>query len=258
MVGQPWRLAFALQADGWWLRSDVIWAKPNPMPESSKDRPTKAHEYLFLLAKSERYYLDHEAIKEVASEDTHARYARGRSTTHKHAQAELVPGQRPQTISQSFEHMRKPVAGWDTGVGAHSVLDYNQIDPERSTKLLRKLAEPGSGTKNNTSFDAAMAVMPEFANKRSVWTVPTFSFPGAHFATFPPDLIVDCIKASCPVGGTVLDPFGGAGTTGLVADRLGRSAVLCELNADYVTMGDRRIAGDSGHVGRQIRLEASP
>ena len=268
LVGQPWRLAFALQADGWWLRSDVIWHKPNQMPESTKDRPTKAHEYLFLLAKSERYYFDHDAIKEPASLDTHARYARGRSDSHKHAQAALVPGQRPQTIAQGFDHMRKPVADWATGPGDHSVLFHAAPnDDSEGRKMLRgddrpkvrvterKLADAGSGTKNNTSFDAAMAVMPDMRAKRSVWTIPTFSFSEAHFATYPPDLIEPCILASCPEGGTVLDCFGGAGTTGLVADRLGRNAILCELNAAYIGIAERRLAGDAGHVARQIPMD---
>lgn len=224
LAGQPWRLSFALQADGWWLRSDVIWNKRNPMPESTKDRPTKSHEYVFLLAKSESYYYDGDAIKEPASEDTHARYARGRSSEHKHAQEVLVPGNKPQTIAQSFSHMRK-------------------------------LAPAGSGTKNNDSFDAAMAVMPEHRNKRSVWTLPTEGYKEAHFATFPTKLIEPCILAGCPEGGEVLDCFGGSGTTGLVADRLGRNAVLCELNPSYAAMADKRLAGDVGHVARQIGMQ---
>lgn len=269
LVGQPWRLAFALQADGWWLRSDVIWAKKNPMPESTRDRPTKAHEYLFLLAKSERYYFDHEAIKEPASPDTHARYARGRSDDHKNAEAALVPGQRPQTIDQGFDHMRgrikKPVAGWATGAGDHSARGHAQVSDDRGGRKLltegaagdgkgerlgrgpgwRKLAEAGSGTKNNESFDAAMAVMPDTRAKRSVWTVTTEGFAEAHFATFPTALIEPCILASCPPGGVVLDPFGGAGTTGLVADRNQRDAILCELNAAYVGIAERRLRGDA-------------
>jgi DNA modification methylase len=121
LVAQPWRLALALQADGWWLRCDVIWSKRNPMPESTKDRPTKAHEYIFLLSKSERYYYDADAIKEPASPDTNERYARGRSNDHKHASDEhAMPGQRQQSIAKSFAHMRKPVAGWATGPGDHS------------------------------------------------------------------------------------------------------------------------------------------
>lgn len=295
MVCQPWRLALALQADGWWLRQDVIWHKPNPMPESTKDRCTKSHEYLFLLAKSERYYFNQDALKEPASPDTNARYARGRSGDHKNAQASLVPGQQPQTIAQSFAHMRKPVAGWATGEGDHSVLTHTQPDENRDGRKMlrlpgnkthkgttayeggdefqrtkgglvkyaekvRKLAEgdgaysdgkserlgrgPGWRAKNNESFDEATAVMPGERNRRSVWTIVTEGFPGAHFATFPTELIKPCIEASSQPDGWVLDPFGGSGTTGLVADRLQRNAILCELNPTYADMSKRRVHDD--------------
>jgi site-specific DNA-methyltransferase (cytosine-N4-specific) len=209
----PARVAIALQADGWYLRSDIIWHKPNPMPESVTDRPTKAHEYLFLLAKSERYYYDAEAIQEKASDDTHARYARGRSETHKWADG--GPGN--QTIAKSFEHMRKP-----------------GVNP--------KCAEAGSGIKMNDSFSAAVKDVVEFRNKRSVWTIPTEPFPEAHFATFPQKLIEPCIMAGCPSGGTVLDPFAGSGTTGLVAKRLGCEFIGIELNAEYIEIAERRTA----------------
>lgn len=270
LVGQPWRLALALQADGWWLRCDVIWSKKNPMPESTKDRPTKAHEYVFLLSKSETYYYDWQAIAEPASEDTHARYARGRSDSHKHAQATLVPGNKPQTIAQSFAHMRKPVAGWATGEGDHSAIGHAAPDEDRQTKLLptasQKYRDDPVAHRTKTGLAAAerkarprktVEVDPENRNKRSVWTISTEPFPEAHFATFPTKLIEPCILAGCPEGGTVLDPFGGSGTTGLVADRLGRNAVLCELNPDYIAIGERRLAGDAGHVARQIPLEAA-
>jgi DNA modification methylase len=258
LVGQPWRLALALQADGWWLRSDVIWHKPNPMPESTKDRPTKAHEYVFLLSKSERYYYDADAIKEPASEDTHARYARGRSDVHKHSVA-AVPGQKPNTIARSFEHMRKPVGGWQSGPGSHTAIEHQQQDDSRHGKLIqvptgRKMAQDRAA-KNNGDFHAAMAVMPGTRNKRSVWTIVTEGYKEAHFATFPTKLVEPCILAGSPEGGNVLDCFGGSGTTGLVADRLGRNAVVCELNRDYAGMGDRRIAGDRGHVARQRGME---
>lgn len=187
LVGIPWRVAFALQADGWWLRQDIIWHKPNPMPESVRDRCTKAHEYVFLLAKSERYYYDAEAVVEAA--DTAGKI--GGFTPN----AALAAGKKP---------------------------SGNMI------------AEKG-----------ASYVRPDTRNRRSVWTVTTKPFKGAHFATFPPDLIEPCILAGCPVGGTVLDPFGGAGTTGLVAQRHGRNAVLCELNPQYTKMAGERIKNDS-------------
>lgn len=169
LMGIPWRVAFALQADGWYLRQDIIWHKPNPMPESVTDRCTKAHEYLFLLSKSQRYYFDQEAIKEPCDwnpDDT------------------------------------KMPDGWDTGPG-------------------------GQGTTRN---------------KRSVWTVSTRPYAGAHFATFPPALIEPCIRAGSAVGDTVLDPFAGSGTTGYVAHYLQRSAVLVELNAAYEALIRERFA----------------
>tara|TARA_Y100000296_G_scaffold46090_1_gene52883 strand:+ start:980 stop:1960 length:981 start_codon:yes stop_codon:yes gene_type:complete len=180
LIGIPWRVAFALQADGWYLRQDIIWSKPNPMPESVTDRCTKAHEYIFLLSKSLRYYYDAEAIAEEAA------FPNGPN------------GKVRSPFGQGFAAGRSD--GTTTGV----------------------------------------------RNKRSVWTVTTKPFSGAHFATFPPDLIEPCIKAGCPKDGTVLDPFGGAGTTGMVADRLGRDAIIIELNADYAEMARRRIENDGG------------
>ena len=191
LIGIPWRVAFALQADGWYLRSDIIWHKPNPMPESVTDRPTKSHEYLFLLSKSERYYYDADAIREP----------------HIHADDPRNDGQR-HTYADDAKH--------------------NQVDPNRQ----------------RTKTDA-VSFHPNGRNKRSVWTVTTKPFSGAHFATFPPDLIDPCIRAGCPKEGVVLDPFGGAGTTGLVADRLGRNAILCELNPTYASMAAERIRGEN-------------
>jgi len=188
LIGIPWRVAFALQADGWYLRSDIIWHKPNPMPESVKDRCTKAHEYIFLLSKSERYYYDAEAVKEDASISTKERVG-------------LMVG------------------------GGHG--DASRNDGDLGSRLtFAQFAENGR-------------------NRRSVWTVATQPYSGAHFATFPPKLIEPCILAGCPEGGVVLDPFGGAGTTGLVADRLGRDAVLCELNPTYAQMAADRIKNEN-------------
>jgi len=154
LFGIPWRVAFALQADGWYLRQDIIWHKPNPMPESVTDRCTKAHEYIFLLSKSPKYYYDYEAIK------------------------------------------IKSTSGMD-----------------------------GYDTSNN----------------RSVWSVPVSSYSEAHFATYPPELIKSCIMAGCPEGGTVLDPFGGSGTTAQVSNNLNRNAILCELNPEYVEIAKGRL-----------------
>lgn len=186
LIGIPWMLAFALRADGWYLRQDIIWSKPNPMPESVRDRCTKAHEYLFLLSKSARYYYDAQAIAEPAINA-------GRVVEYDGTQKNCEAAQ--------DERMRTRVAG-DRTVG-------------------------------------------DTRNRRSVWEVATQPFSEAHFATFPPALIEPCILAGCPVGGTVLDPFFGAGTTGLVADRLQRNAIGIELNPQYAEIARRRIHGDA-------------
>jgi DNA modification methylase len=192
LAGMPWRVAFALQASGWWLRQDIIWHKPNPMPESIRDRCTKAHEYIFLLAKSERYYYDALAISEEASEDSG--WAKQRA------------------------------AGVDTW-------KYNDTEERKAA--------------TGQSVDSSTFGTIGRRNKRSVWSVTTKAYDEAHFATFPPDLIEPCILAGCPEGGTVLDPFGGAGTTGLVADRHRRDAILIELNPEYAEMARRRIYNDA-------------
>ena len=177
LIGIPWRVAFALQADGWYLRQDIIWHKPNPMPESVKDRCTKAHEYIFLLSKNKKYYYDNEAIKE-------------------------------------------PAKDWGTR--------------DRSKG---KYHNKGTGLTPHTGLEKSYPTK----NKRSVWTVTTKPFKGAHFAVFPMDLIEPCVLAGCPEGGTVLDPFGGSGTTGLVAKQNKRNAVLIELNTKYIDIAEDRI-----------------
>jgi len=210
LMGIPWMLAFALRADGWYLRQDIIWHKPNPMPESVRDRCTKAHEYVFLLSKSPRYWYDADAIKERSSENTHPR----------------LPGNKSHEAASAYE------AGDERHRTASGLVAY--------ADKMRKLAAPGSGTKNNSSFDAAMAAMPAERNKRSVWSIVSMPTPEAHFATFPLELPELCMKAGCPEGGTVLDPFAGAGTTGLACLKNGRQFVGIELNGDYVTMAYAR------------------
>ena len=214
LVGIPWRVAFALQAAGWWLRQDIIWSKPNPMPESVRDRCTKAHEYLFLLAKSERYYFDAEAIQEPFAEASIARLEQ--PSIEQQAGSDRVPGKTNGTMK---------------ACGPSSY--------RGSTFTRGKTGEIKPTVGQGERVEAAGR------NKRSVWTVTTQPFKEAHFATFPPALIEPCILAGCPTGGTVLDPFGGAGTTGLVADRHKRSAILIELNPEYAAMAKRRIQGDS-------------
>lgn len=207
----PNRLAIALQDDGWWVRSEIVWHKPNPMPESVTDRPATAHEKIWLLTKSSRYWYDAEAVLQDASPNTHSRLAQD-------VEAQI---------------------GSDRANGGKKT-----NGPMKAVQ--RKRAKAGSGVKNNDSMDSALAIMPIQRNLRNVWTVPTKGFSEAHFATFPPDLIIPCIKAGCPEGGTVLDPFGGSGTTGMVADRLSRNAILIELNPAYAEMARKRIEADAG------------
>lgn len=218
MMGMPWRLAFALQADGWYLRQDIIWNKKNPMPESVRDRCTKSHEYIFLLSKSRRYYFDQEAILEPCSPNTHARLAQDVQNQ--------IGSERANGAGKTNGNM-KAVARKSNGVGWGHGTDAGERQRGR--------------VKDSASMDSALAIMPETRNKRSVWDVPTHSFKGAHFATFPPDLIRPCVLAGSPRGGLVLDPFGGAGTTGLVAMQEGRQSILCELNPDYAAMARARL-----------------
>ena len=189
LIGIPWMLAFALRADGWYLRQDIIWHKPNPMPESVQDRCTKAHEYIFLLTKSQKYYFDNAAIAE------------------------------------------RSVAAGEFRGGGLKVSASNDYLPDGSSK--QNLDKYGETT--------------ETRNKRSVWTVATRPYKGAHFATFPPDLITPCILAGAPVGGIVLDPFMGSGTTAAVAIANGRDYLGCELNPAYKELQDERIR--DAHLG---------
>jgi DNA modification methylase len=231
LVGVPWRVAFALQADGWWLRQDIIWHKPNPMPESVRDRCTKAHEYIFLLSKSERYYYDQDAILEPVAVATVERLSQ--PGLDQQAGSDRVPGK---------TNGRMKAVGRE-GPNANSSLAMS----EKSRAGPRKSSAGHAGMPVQSNLDALPNHRGPFdeRNKRSVWTVTTQPFKDAHFATFPPALIEPCILAGCPVGGTVLDPFGGAGTTGLVADRLQRDAILIELNPEYADMAERRIRGDA-------------
>ncbi len=215
MVGIPWRIAFALQADGWYLRSDIIWAKPNPMPESVADRPTKAHEYLFLLAKSERYFYDADAIKEASS-------------------------------LSAEEILKKTPAGWDTKHDGNPRAGRYRNDKQRGH------GRRHAGF--NERWDAMEKIeqCSGMRNKRSVWTVGTSPFPEAHFATFPPDLIRPCILAGSAPNGVVFDPFMGAGTTALVASEYGRRFLGVELNPAYVEIAERRIANEKSQVKMAI------
>ncbi len=213
LVGIPWRVAFALQADGWWLRSDIIWSKPNPMPESVRDRPTRAHEYVFLLAKRARYYYDASAIREPAigldRDQLPARLKRA-SENHKRQPTESKDGIRARRTDKQRGHGRRHAGfndRWD---------------------LMTKAEQQAKGR-----------------NKRSVWEIATQPFKhrnGHHFATFPEALVKPCILAGSPEGGTILDPFAGTGTVGLVAQNAGRSAVLIDVSPAYCQMMRERLA----------------
>ena len=194
LLGIPWRVAFALQADGWYLRQDIIWHKPNPMPESVKDRCTKAHEYIFMLSKSARYFFDADAIKEPSV----------------------------------WKRENNP--------------DWNKQRAETNAKK-------GAGNRNAADGGFTGWSTEQGRNKRSVWTVTTKPFKGAHFATFSPDLIDPCILAGSAAGGTVLDPFFGAGTTGLVAKKHGRECIGMELNPAYAEIAKVRL-GQATEVER--------
>jgi DNA modification methylase len=233
LVGMPWTLALALRSDGWYLRQDIVWSKPNPMPESVTDRCTKAHEYLFLLTKSARYYFDQNAILEPVSANTHARLSQDVE--------KQIGSERANGGSRADRPMKAVARSRESWNGS-------RFDDERDLKIRpntgRKRAAAGSGIKNNDSFADALALQVEARNKRSVWTVNVQGFSEAHFATFPEDLIKPCILAGCKSGEIVLDPFGGSGTTALVAQALHCRAILIELNADYIEIAKKRLKQD--------------
>ncbi|MBD1553857.1 DNA-methyltransferase [Pseudomonas typographi] len=205
LMGMPWRLAFALQDDGWYLRQDIIWHKPNPMPESVRDRCTKAHEYLFLLSKGPRYYFDQHAIREPAA---------------------YGPTPTGVGFGHGYDAQPKPRVG---------------VSKRNSFARETKYSDGEHGQTGQHRADREDIDYDQTRNKRSVWTVATNGFKGAHFATFPPDLIRPCILAGAPRGGLVLDPFGGAGTTALVSMQEGRRSILCELNPKYAAMARARL-----------------
>lgn len=222
LVGQPWALAFALRAAGWYLRQDIIWHKPAPMPESVRDRCTKAHEYLFLLTKSARYYYDINANRTQGD---------GRPRSSKPA-AELVAHfGNGRGHAGLFARQNRP-HGWAEKGCEKTVIAHSRRDS--FARVSKSTATPGQKPQHRPGREAVDYV--ETANARSVWTIASRGYKGAHFATFPIELPLRCISAGCPPGGLVLDPFAGSGTTGEAAAKLGRDYLLVELNRKYVPL----------------------
>jgi len=205
LIGIPWMLAFALRADGWYLRCDIIWHKPNCMPESVKDRPTRSHEYIFLMSKSRKYYYDTDAIREPC------------------ICIEKKP--RPSGMERNAKKYRDKV----------------------------KYGGGGSGFKGHSGIykaDGSLLNHPKGKNKRSIWTVNTKPFKGAHFAVFPPELIKPCILAGSREQDIVIDPFGGSGTTAIESSKLNRKSIIIELKDDYIDITNKRLQ-DEGITSKE-------
>ncbi len=224
LIGIPWRVAFALQSDGWWLRSDIIWSKANCMPESVTDRPTRSHEYIFLLTKSARYLYDHEAIKEPCIYDVN-----GTGTAARKARAE--------------EHHKAMPTAERNGIRPGGYKNSVNFDGKNhGQEKQRGHSRRHDGFNDRWDHMEKEEQCTGMRNKRDVWTVAPANYPEAHFATFPPELIKPCILAGCPTGGTVMDPFLGSGTTAAVALELGRHAIGIELSPEYVKLAQARCA----------------
>jgi site-specific DNA-methyltransferase (cytosine-N4-specific) len=263
LIGIPWMVAFALRRDGWYLRSEIIWAKKNCMPESVKDRPTKAHEQIFLLAKSAQYFYDAEAIKEPAQGSSTARLQRGVSDSHKHVAG--APGQTPHSIHQPRENTRPQTRRAFELAIQHGLTDEH-FDAIRAVGLCDagKAQATQAGFGKNDPRVQALAdeakrvlggyyrefLLSDTRNKRDVWTVATRPYGEAHFATFPEELIKPCVLAGSREGDLILDPFSGAGTTGVVSIKHARSYLGFELNPEYVAMSRHRIAEAEAHYKR--------
>lgn len=216
LVGIPWMLAFALRDIGFYIRQDIIWHKPNPMPESARDRCTKSHEYIFLLTKSPKYYYNQDAVSHNWKEASLRRLENAVSDKNKYAHG--IPGQREQKIS-----MARP----------------------RKRSIKGRKIRPGIDINGGNQGKGSIPTSAK-ANLRSVWKVPVKGYKGAHFATFPERIPYICISAGCPDNGVVLDPFMGAGTTALVARKLRRDYVGFEINPKYIKIAERRLHDELG------------
>lgn len=287
LVMIPNRIAIALQEDGWWIRSEIIWHKPNPMPESTKDRPTSAHEKIWLITKSKKYYYDADAIREPLASSSITRLnqpnlknqkgstrANGGMKSNGNMKAVrpyrvLDADQRPEFIETrdlpEHDKLRKYLSASRKenkitidqiekhfgNQAGHHWFEKNGSYPSKDDwiKLKKLLNFDDTYDKQLTTINVKSGLKqnhPLGRNKRNVWTITTKPCKEAHFATFPKDLVEPCIKAGCPEGGVVLDPFGGSGTTGIVAQSLNRSAILIELNPDYIEIAKKRIDKELG------------
>ncbi len=228
----PARVALALQEDGWWLRSDIIWNKPNPMPSSVTDRPTCAHEHVFLLTKRASYFYNADAIREPLAASSMVRLA--------------------QNVAQQAGSHRANGGTKTNGPMKAVARGKTRTDKQSGHSRLHA----GFNERWDSAREAGLPIVG--ANARDVWTIAAEPFADAHFATFPPTLAERCIRAGSRPHDTVLDPFGGAGTTGLAADRLQRNAILIELNPDYVRLARRRIDADRGPMAALMDGTALP
>ncbi len=261
LIGIPWRVAFALQDDGWWLRQDIVWSKPNPMPESVDDRCTKSHEYLFLMSKSQTYHYDAEAIMEGLTDSTISRMAQD---VQAQAGSFKVPGKTNGSMKPAARSRGVPPRHAQYESSDQSGLDNAARGLGRNKRSVWTVATTPLGLDMCTACRHVYQPRDYRALRRDqVWDGDvrrpdvihcqcgrTDSWL-SHFATFPQELVRDCILAGCPAGGTVLDPFGGAGTTGLVADRLGREAILIELNPDYADLARARLRSSLTQVASE-------
>jgi DNA modification methylase len=248
LIGIPWMVAFALRADGWWLRQWHPWVKRNPMPESTQDRPTSACETIFLLSKAPTYFYDYEAVKRTMAESSVKRLAQdvGSQDGSVRANGGAKTNGTMKAVGGDTQrgHSRRHA-------GFNDRWDAMEKDEQRQARAFR-----------NSDFFVQSIDGPAGAvgNDREIvaFDVATQPFRDAHFATFPPSLIEPMVLAGCPIGGTVLDPFGGAGTTGMVADRLRRDAILIELNPTYADIAERRINTDGGMLADVVSVSAQP
>jgi DNA modification methylase len=260
LIGVPWRVAFALQADGWYLRSDIIWHKPNPMPESVTDRPTKSHEYLFLLTKSSTYYYDAEAIAEPVSESQVGRVRadafggtswQGRQQHSAGSVYRLTGGDGVFQDRYQFDAGLSGQAGEGAALepfdheganGGEFPAGVDVVNGRQLNDEVEVTAEARVSVSSHTHIKQLDVLNVNRRNKRNVWTIPTLPYAGAHFATMPEALVQPCILAGSRLGDLVLDPFSGSGTVLDVAQRHGRRAVGCDLNPAYHALAQTRTA----------------